>query len=155
MTDQLGWLKGLIGIWAGRGDLEDGTETHMRLDISSVVEGHALCIHLEAILPSTQLVHGARLILGPGPDGALQCMAYSTVYGMVTLEPTPDDDEVLALAGQSATGVPLGFSFYAESEDTLVFSAIPRRGEPGPGDFIRRGSHARVYRRPAWKPPMP
>jgi hypothetical protein len=155
MTDPLGWLKGLIGTWAGAGDLEDGTGTQIRLDITSAVEGHALCIHLEAFLPSTQLVHGARLIVGPGPDGALQCMAYSTMYGMITLEPTPDDERVLALAGRSVDGTPLGFSLLAESEDTLVLTAIPRRDERKPNEVVRRGTHARLHRRAAWKPPKP
>ncbi|MCB9893521.1 MAG: hypothetical protein H6839_03630 [Planctomycetes bacterium] len=153
MSNPLSRFAGWIGDWAGQGEVADGTEILFRMQVSSSVEGNALCFHMESWVGQMQLLHGLRLILAPCPDGTLQCMGFSTRFGMVNLTPTPDDEDVLALAGPATGGMQISFSLIQQEENTLIATGMARPQDAPPGFAASGGTHGILRRVAPWRPP--
>ncbi|MCA8916719.1 MAG: hypothetical protein KDB90_15105 [Planctomycetes bacterium] len=155
MTNPLIRLAAWIGDWAGQGEVADGTEILFRMQVSSAAEENAVCFHMESWIGEMQLLHGLRLILAPRPDRSLHCMGFSTRFGMVNLTPTPDDEDVLALAGPTTSGMQLSFSLIQQDADTLIATGMARPQDAPPGFTAAGGTHGTLRRVTPWRPPGP
>jgi hypothetical protein len=152
VKDALEPMRGWAGTWTGEAELEDGTSARVRVVIAPAVEGHALSFHIEVWLDGEVLVDAARLILGPAGD-ELGAVCWSSRYGMMVMRPTPDDEGVLALAGEMEAGGVLAVSFVPGEDEELLMTSAKRQPEAAGG--AHEMALARLYRRVPWKPPMP
>ena len=125
-----------LGVWSGSGETQAGQETLIRTTFEHGLDGFALAMHFEAWDTTlTTLYHGVHALLSRAPNGAMKAIAHSTIHGPLILELTPDDEGVMALAGDSLAGSHISVTFMEESADELMFAAFWRppgthAGEP-------------------------
>jgi hypothetical protein len=106
----------------------------IRTEFYPAMDSTGLGMHFEAWDPRMSvLYHGVRAMLAAAPSGVLRALAYSSIHGALLLELTPDDEGVMALAGESMTGNRISVTFVQEEPDQLLFTAFWRppqtRGE--------------------------
>jgi hypothetical protein len=116
-----------IGVWTGVGEAQAGQETFIRTDFASAMDGSGIRMHFEAWdLGMNAMFHGVRAVLAPAPSGVLRAMAYSTIHGPLILELTPDDEGVMALAGESLANNHISVTFVQEAPGKLLFTGFWR-----------------------------
>jgi hypothetical protein len=131
ITPYLAWL----GTWGGSGQAQDGQAVRIRCTFETVVCDTALRMSFEATdLSGQTLYHGVVACLGPTPTGDMRAVALSTIHGNLLLEQTPDDEGVLALAGQSQQGNHLNVTFVPEAPGRLLFTGSWRPPSVPPDD---------------------
>ena len=135
LADYLPW----IGVWAGSGETQAGQKTLIRTEFYPAMDSCGLGMHFEAWDPQlSTLYHGVRAMLAPAPSGVLRALAYSTIHGALLLELTPDDEGVMALAGESIAGNLISVTFVQEDPDRLLFTAFWRPPQTkGEGEMPR------------------
>lgn len=143
-----------IGVWVGVGEAQAGQETFIRTDFVSAMDGSGIRMHFEAWdTGMNTMFHGVRAVLAPAPSGVLRAMAYSTIHGPLILELTPDDEGVMALAGESLAHNHISVTFVQEGPGELLFTAFWRpAGETAPD---AKGPRMTCRLAPAvpWTPP--
>lgn len=135
MPDVMRIYGAWCGTWGGSGKAQDGRPVLVRMVVEPAVHGAALRMAFEATSPDgTQLYHGVVCCVGTGPTGAVKAATYSTIHGVILLDQTPDDERVLALAGDSEQGNRINVTIHEEAPDRLGFSAMwrPPGAAPGP-----------------------
>ncbi|MCB9893523.1 MAG: hypothetical protein H6839_03640 [Planctomycetes bacterium] len=136
IADYLPW----VGVWAGVGDTQAGQQTAIRTDFVPALDGTGLQMHFEAWDTEFKtLYHGVRAVLAPAPSGVLRALAYSTIHGPLLLELTPDDEGVMALAGESLGRNHISVTFVQDAPAELLFMAFwrPAGGNVPDGDDPR------------------
>lgn len=126
-----------IGLWSGIGETQDGRACFIRTTFEEGLEANGLRMHFEAWDPAlTTLFHGVRAMLTAAPSGVMRALAHSTIHGPLILELTPDDEGVMALAGESVAQHYISVTFVEESPDQLLFTAFwrPTKAPPGISD---------------------
>lgn len=153
MSNALHLLRRWNGLWTGEVEPDSGALLNVRITFSTAMEGHGSVFHVEVIDPASGgLVRGLRMLFAEGPDRVVQTVAFSTQLGLFGLEQTADDEDVLALAGVTESGVQLNVAFREEEPDTLMFTVIWRpHGTSLPRD-ARPGLFGRIRRRQPWRP---
>ncbi|MCA8916717.1 MAG: hypothetical protein KDB90_15095 [Planctomycetes bacterium] len=126
VADYLSW----VGVWAGVGDTQAGQQTAIRTDFVAGLDGTSLQMHFEAWDTEFKtLYHGVRAVLAPAPSGVLRALGYSTIHGPLILELTPDDEGVMALAGDSRANNHLSVTFVQDAPGELLFTAFWRSAD--------------------------
>jgi len=120
IRDYLPWF----GAWTGVGETQAGQETLIRTEFSPAMESAGIVMHFEAWDRDLSVMyHGVRAMLAQAPSGVLRALAYSSIHGPLLLELTPDDEGVMALAGESQAGNYISVTFVEEDPDHLLFTA--------------------------------
>jgi hypothetical protein len=116
-----------VGSWIGRGELRPGLPIVVRIELFAAQQGCGLGIHFEALDEKLQeMIHGGRAILSAAPSGVQRAVTWSSVFGPMLMERTPDDEDVLALLGRSETGVEVSMTMVEEGEDEILFTSYSR-----------------------------
>lgn len=116
-----------VGIWTGIGEAQAGMNTLVRTEVFQAVAGQGIGFHFEAFdVEARNLYHGVRAIVTPAPSGIVRAIAWSSIHGALILEQTPDDEGVMALAGESKVGNRISVTFVEEGPDELLFTAYWR-----------------------------
>ena len=122
MSDDLRCYLPWVGVWTGTGEAQAGMNTLARTEIFSAVMGKGIGFHFEAFDTEARILyHGVRAIVVPAPSGVVRAIAWSSIHGPLILEQTPDDEGVLALAGESKAGNRISVTFVEEGPDELLF----------------------------------
>ncbi|MBE7492479.1 MAG: hypothetical protein HS108_12060 [Planctomycetes bacterium] len=125
--DPLAGYRAWCGVWGGTGAAQDGRPVHIRMEIAPDQFGVALRMHFEATSPDgSVLYHGVVTTIGAGPSGALCAATFSTIHGAMVLHQTPDDENVLALEGESLRGNRIQVTILGEGPRALGFAALWR-----------------------------
>ena len=146
------------GVWTGQASFNETATALMRNEICPILEGRAVSMDFEVYEPAgMQLVYGVRTVLAPDLDGSLKTLSFSTRFGLVQLEQTPDDQDVLALTGVTDEGVKLTVTMLPQDRDHMQLSAIWRPVGAGAASEEVQGVNGLLRRVTIWKPgaPMP
>lgn len=139
MSDQLRHYLSWIGVWTGIGEAQAGMNTLVRIEIFQAVAGQGIGFQFEAFdTEARNLYHGVRAIITSAPSGVVRAIAWSSIHGPLILEQTPDDEEVLALSGESKAGNRISVTFVEEAPDELLFTAYWRPPHAKPNDDLPR-----------------
>jgi len=115
------------GAWGGTGQAQDGRPVRIHMTVDRALLGVALRMHFEATNPEGDtLYHGVVCCIGPGPTGLVRAATFSTIHGSMVLEQTPDDDGVLALAGENLRGNHINVTIIEDDLQHLTFAALWR-----------------------------
>ncbi|MBZ0136016.1 MAG: hypothetical protein K8I27_06545 [Planctomycetes bacterium] len=133
-NDLRGYLP-WVGVWTGIGEAQAGMSTLVRTEVFYAAAGQGIGFHFEAFdTEARNLYHGVRAVVVPAPSGVVRAVAWSSIHGPLILEQTPDDEGVLALAGESRAGNHISVTFVEEGPDELLFAAFwrPQHGGAKP-----------------------
>lgn len=115
------------GLWGGTGSAQDGRPVAIRMVVQRRLLDSTLGMHFEATSPDgAVLYHGVITAIGPTPTGQVRAATFSTIHGSMVLDQTPDDEGVLALAGQSLRGNQINVTIAEENPQHLMFTALWR-----------------------------
>lgn len=115
------------GLWGGTGSAQDGRPVAIRMVVERQLLDSVLRMHFEATSPDgAVLYHGVVTSIGVTPSGQVRAATYSTIHGSMVLDQTPDDEGVLALAGESLRGNQINVTIVEESPGALMFAALWR-----------------------------
>lgn len=116
-------FRSWVGAWLGSGRASDGTALTVQAAVEPTLFEIALRFQLHAVTIKGSAYFAIVAAIGPTKDGKLRGAAYGTPMGNIVLEQTPDDEGVLALAGQSRDVGRVSFSLLQEDEDLMQFTA--------------------------------
>jgi hypothetical protein len=127
MTRMLPTVMLWAGVWAGHGTLNGNDTMLLRNQLCLAFEGRGITMDFEVYEPSTmRLVYGVRTLLLQDLQGDLQTVTFSTRFGLIRLEQTPDDDGVLALSGVTDDDQKVNVTMVPQDDDSMQLNAIWR-----------------------------
>jgi hypothetical protein len=133
--------------------MHGGAKVRLRHEFQVVDEGTAVRYHFEMYDPEFKtLIHGVHSYLARDASGRVATVTYSTLFGLGSFEMTPDDDGVLALAGESDDGHRLTVTLVEEDDGSLFLTVFWRDVEFLPPDQRVPSMSGILKRLQSWKP---
>jgi hypothetical protein len=132
-------FRSWIGAWLGSGRASDGTALTVQATVDPTLFEVALRLQLHAVTVKGSTCCAIVAAIGPTKDDRLRGAAFGMPMGNIVLEQTPDDEGVLALAGQSPDVGRVSISLLREDEDLMQFTARWGEGEGFTAELRRLG----------------
>lgn len=122
-----------LGIWTGHGKLARSKPGYLRLHIRSRLGGDCLELNAENVLDDSQeLLAGGVALLCAAEDDRVQMMSYSTSYGVMLLQESPDDPGVLALEGTNLLGIRMSVTMVVDGDEMVMTTVVRKHGDEEP-----------------------
>lgn len=139
----------------GSGDLPGTDPGLVRAEFSERLDGEVIEILVEGTNSTAfSFLSGGIGLLGVLPSGGLRILAYSTLYGMVSLNEVPDDPGVLAVAGVNDENMHISVAFVSEGEKMYLTTVLRPNGNDE-GQIRSVATMRQQVVRPVTSPPKP